>query len=154
VVSDGADRLIALGVEVTTLEATPTFQLRPRPTFYEHSVVTQGYTHEGQLLGASVGPGGSTQAISLDVYAPWGMWGALVRRRVHDNDAYWVWALANGLSFDQHHVSMDAGAEVLRFAGAFEAGGGLMVTRELNRYFGHREGWNVHLDLSLRWRPR
>jgi hypothetical protein len=152
-VSEAADRLVVLGLEATTLESTPTFQLRPRPTFYEHSIVAQGYTHEGQLLGASVGPGGSAQAVSLDVFAPWGKWGALLRRRVHDNDAYWVWAQANGLSFDQHHVSLDVGGSVLRFMGAFEAGGGLMVTREFNRYFGYREGWNVHFDLSLRWRP-
>lgn len=154
VTSRSADRLVVLGVEATTLESSPTFQLRPRPTFYEHSVVTTGYTHDGQLLGASAGPGGSAQALSLDAYAPWGKWGALLRRRVHDNDAYWEWAQANGLSFDQHHVSLDVGGSVLYFHRGVEIGGGAVLTRELNRYFDDNEGWNVKLDLSLRWRPR
>ena len=154
VTSRSGDRLVVLGIEATTLESSPTFQLRPRPTFYVHSVVTQGYTHEGQLLGASVGPGGSAQALALDVYAPWGAWGALLRRRVHDNDAYWGWAEANGLSFDQHHVSLDVGGSALYFVGDVEVAGGAVLTRELNRYFDDNEGWNVNIDLSLRWRPR
>ena len=153
VTAESTDRLIVLSGEFTTLEASPTFQLRGRPTFYEHSVVTQGYTHEGQLLGAPVGPGGSAQQLGLDGYERWGGWGLSVQRRVHDNDAFWVWAQANGLSFDRHHVSVDLGARTLYFLENLELDLAPTLTRELNRYFDDDEGWNLNVRLSLRWRP-
>ena len=89
-------RIFVLTAELTRLEAAPTFQVRPRPTFYEHGVVVQGHTHKGQLLGAAVGPGGNAQFLSFDMYATWGSTGAFVQREVHDNDAYWVWAAETG----------------------------------------------------------
>ena len=37
-------------------------------TYYIHGIVNQGYTHQGQLVGASIGPGANSNFISLDFF--------------------------------------------------------------------------------------
>lgn len=153
VTSRSEDRVFVLTGELTHLESSATFQLRPRPTYYEHSVVTQGHTNKGQILGAWIGPGGNSQFLGLEMFAPWGSGELFLQRQVHDNDAFWVWADANDQTFDAHHVSFDLGLEALIFKGDFEFGGGAMITRQINRWFFGPHLWNLNLRLSARWRP-
>jgi hypothetical protein len=153
VTSFSTDRALVLRGELTHLEAPPTFQVRPRGVYYTHSVVTQGYTHKGQILGAGIGPGGNAQSIGLETFETWGSAGLFVQRRVHDNDAYWLWAEQNDATFDKHDVSFDFGADGMYFLGGFEFGGGLIYTRELNRYFFGPKVNNLNLQLEARWRP-
>lgn len=153
VTSRSDDRIFVLSTELTHLEASATFQLRPRPTYYEHSVVTQGHTHKGQILGAWIGPGGNSQFLGFEMFERWGSAEIFIQRQVHDNDAFWVWAEANDQTFDAHHVSFDVGANALLFKGDFELGGGAVLTRQINRWFFGPHLWNVNLSLSARWRP-
>ena len=148
-------RLLVLGFELTDLSKTPTSQVRDNPTYYEHWLVTQGYTHRGQLLGASVGPGGSAQSVTIDLYAPWGRGGLVLERRVHDNDAYYLGAVSEEAFQCCHDVSFSGGPRLLLFRGDFEVDVQSTLTRELNRYFQRRNDvWNLNLALSGRWRPR
>jgi hypothetical protein len=148
------ERRLALRGELTHLQRSATFQLRASPVYYSHHIVTQGYTHEGQVIGAGIGPGGVQQHLGVDLYAPWGRGGLLFQRRVQDNDAFYDWAQANDASFDQHDVAVDVGASVLVFVNDFEVGGGLIFTRELNRYFGGPHASNLNFSLNARWRPQ
>lgn len=153
VTARSTDRIFVLTGELTHLEASTTFQLRPRPTYYEHSVVTQGYTHKGQILGAWVGPGGNSQYLGFEMFDRWGSAEVFLQRQVHDNDAFWVWAEANDQTFDAHHVSFDLGLNALIFKGDFDLGGGAVLTRQINRWFYGPHLWNLNLNLSARWRP-
>jgi hypothetical protein len=146
-------RLLALRVELTHLEADPTFQVRPKGTYYVHAPVTQGYTHKGQILGAGIGPGGNSQYIGIDRYSPSGRIGLYVERQVHDNDAYYTWAEANNETYCCHDVSVHLGGHAFRFVGDFDLGAGFVMTREYNRYFFGNDLWNLNLSLSARWRP-
>ncbi len=146
------DRILALRAELTHLEADPTFQVRGRGTYYAHGIVTQGYTQKGQIIGAGIGPGGDSQHLGADLYAPWGRAGVYVERQVHDNDAYYDWALANGQGYCCHNVSFNLGTQALVFLDDFDLGGGFIVTREFNRYFFGKDLWNLNLSLSARWR--
>lgn len=154
VTSFSPDRAWVVRGELTHLEAPPTFQLRPRGVYYTHSVVRQGYTHEGQVLGAWIGPGGNGQYLGVDVYDVRGSASLFVQRQVHDNDAFWVWAAANGEGYDHHDVSIDIGLRGLYFLGDFDVGAGVAYTREINRYFVSDKVNNVNLSLGVRWRPR
>lgn len=153
VTSRSADRIFVLTGELTHLESSATFQLRPRPTYYQHSVVTQGHTQKGQMLGAWVGPGGNSQYLGFKMYDGWGSADVFLQRQVHDNDAFWVWAKANDQTFDAHHVSFDLGANALLFKGDFELGAGAVITRQINRWFFGPHLWNLNVSLSARWRP-
>ncbi|MBT8487269.1 MAG: hypothetical protein HKN72_05420 [Gemmatimonadetes bacterium] len=153
VTSKSTQRMFLLSAELTHLEASTTFQLRPRPTYYTNSAVTQGYTHKGQILGAWVGPGGNSQFVGLEMFAAWGSVEMFVQRQVHDNDAFWVWAEANNQTFDAHHVSFDLGVDAMVFRGEVELGGGAVITRQINRWFYGPHLWNFNLSLAARWRP-
>lgn len=147
-------RMLSLSGELTHLERSRTRELRASPVYYTHHLVTQGYTHNGQVIGAGIGPGGNAQHAGVDLYAPWGRAGVYLQRDVHDNDAYYAYAQANGLDFCCHDVSLRFGSHALYFAGSFELGGGLDLTREFNRYFFGDEVWNLSLGLNARWRAR
>jgi len=149
-------RLLVIGMEITDLAKSTTSRVREAPTYYEHWVVTQGYTHRGQLLGASVGPGGSAQSIVADLYASWGRAGLVLERRVHDNDAFYHQAASReDIDWCCHDASFSIGPRMLLFRGDFELEGQSMLTRELNRYFVRgNDVWNLNLSLSARWRPR
>jgi hypothetical protein len=147
-------RLLAFRTELTHLDAGPPSQVRGTGTYYEHGVVAQGYTNEGQIIGAAVGPGGNAQYLGADLYAPWGRAGAFVQRRVHDNDAYYDWAIANGRDFCCHHVSLSTGVSALLFVDDFDVGAGFAFNRDLNRYFAGPNLSNVTISLSAAWRRR
>ena len=148
------DRILVLRAELTHLEAGSTLQVRGRGRYYVHHIVTQGYTHEGQIVGAGIGPGGNSQHLGVDLYAPWGRAGAYIERQVHDNDAYYEWALANNETYCCHDVSFNLGTQALVFLDDFDVGGGFIITREYNRYFYGLDVWNLNLNLSARWRRR
>lgn len=153
VTSLSKDRIWVLHTEFTQLEAPATFQVRPRGTYYEHSIVAPGYTHRGQIIGAGVGPGGNAQSIGFDLYAEWGGAGLLIARQVHDNDAYWEWAAENGATFDRHDVAFDFGGHGSWFLDDMHVSGALTYTREINRYFFGPRVNNWNFQLSARWLP-
>ena len=147
------NRILALGAELTQLEADPTFQVRPKGTYYVHHIVTQGYTQRGQVIGAGIGPAGNTQSLAADLYVPWGRAGVYLERQVRDNDAYYGWAAANNAGFCCHDVSLHLGSHALVFVDEFDLEGGFVVTHEYNRYFSFEtDPWNLKVALSARWR--
>lgn len=56
--------------EHTSLAVWETSFIRPTPSFYTHDLNQQGYTNNGQIIGASIGPG--SQADRLNMAYLWG----------------------------------------------------------------------------------
>ena len=76
--------------EHTFLEQSSTFRDRPVGVYYTSRAVIQGYTHDGRVLGAAIGPGASSHWLALDYFrSSWdvGLFGEWVR---WDNDAMWT----------------------------------------------------------------
>ena len=74
-----------LQAEATYLEPDPSLRVRPVATSYTSHSVPQGFTNEGKTLGAAIGPGGSSQWIAGDVFAPRWRFGAYLSRIRWDN---------------------------------------------------------------------
>jgi hypothetical protein len=72
-------------------------------SWYLGSNVRQGYTHDGQLLGAGVGPGGSSQTVEFNWRKNNNRIGITGERRVHNNDYYQFAYTASG-QFKQYYV--------------------------------------------------
>lgn len=109
--------LFRIQSELTYLEESTTFNNRPSPLYYVSPSVVQGYTHRGQVVGAAVGPGGSSQWLALD-YLPrtWriGLFGGRIR---WNNDVYYS---KPGRQYVAHDVSVFGGIRAgWRFRGAF-----------------------------------
>ncbi|MEX0661285.1 MAG: hypothetical protein WEA58_04480 [Balneolaceae bacterium] len=73
-------------VEFTQLENLENPTSLDYPVWYESLLVNQGFTHQGQVLGAGIGPGSNSQKLNLSYYNKWGKLGASINRVVNNND--------------------------------------------------------------------
>ena len=83
----GGQNAFRLQTEHTYVERSTTFRDRPVGTYYTSRRVPQGYTNQGRVLGAAIGPGSSSHWLALDYFGPsWqvGLFGERVR---WNNDA-------------------------------------------------------------------
>ncbi len=102
---------LRLQAEMTYLEHDPTFRDQPQGTYYTSRSVEQGYTQRGQVIGAAIGPGASSQWLGVDYVAKtWSV--GLVGTRVRwENDALYDLpdGRTNGLIYCSHDVSLMGG---------------------------------------------
>ena len=80
---------LRLQAEHTYLEESPTYAFRQNGSWYASDQVPQGYTHEGQVLGSPVGPGGSGQWVAADWLRGRGRGGVFLSRVRWAQDAYY-----------------------------------------------------------------
>ncbi len=80
-----AHRTFRLQSEVSYLEPSASFRLRPVTTSYTSNSVLQGFTNGGKILGASSGPGSSAQWLAGDVLGTVWRAGVFAGRIRYDN---------------------------------------------------------------------
>jgi hypothetical protein len=80
---------LRIQAEHTYLEESPTYALRSNGSWYASDQVPQGYTHEGQVLGSPVGPGGSGQWAAAEWLRGRGRAGVFLARVRWAQDAYY-----------------------------------------------------------------
>jgi hypothetical protein len=109
---------VRLQGEHTYLEESPTYRTRSIGSYYASAAVPQGYTHEGEVLGASVGPGGSGQWAALDWLRGEGRIGLFLGRIRWANDAYYDKPGGALARYRGHDVTMFGGVRTgVSFAG-------------------------------------
>lgn len=148
---------VRLRGEWTTLGRPATVLVRATPTYYVHHIARQGYTHRGQLLGASIGPGSQSQWLALDRFDHRGRVGAFVQRIRFDDDMYWTYYITNAVGGNRRHqTELTTGLGALRFFGPLDISATVVLSRELNRhYFEDADVTNLAFDLRARIRaPR
>ena len=97
---------LRLQAEVSYLEQSQVFNDRPVLDFYVGRIGQQGYTQRGQVIGAAIGPGGSSQWLALDYIRPRGQGGVFLGRIRWENDAMYREPAPN---FFKHDVSVLGG---------------------------------------------
>lgn len=148
--------------ELTNLEQrTPRREIAP-PTFYGSPTVEQGFTNRGQVIGAMIGPGSSSQWVAVDRLKPRSSAGVFAGRVRWNNDAFY--RSPNGRSVWAHDVSLFAG-----FRGLFDVAGvslwaELVGEHRLNYQFQSSNGGydtddtfdvrNLTLRMALERQPR
>jgi hypothetical protein len=126
---------LRLQAELSNLEQSPTFLGRPIGTWYTSRAVLQGYTNRGQVLGAAIGPGASSQFLGLDILTRQLSWGIFASRIRWDNDAFYTIAWPSYKGWCEHDVSLAPG---LRggYAGRWGTlSGELTLANRLNVFF-------------------
>ncbi len=86
--------------EVTSVEQSSTFRLRPIGSFYTSRSVPQGFTNEGQLLGAGIGPGSSGGFGAADYFHNSWQIGLTFGRTRFNNDAFFLRPFATRCGHD------------------------------------------------------
>lgn len=83
------NNFIELLFECTNLESSRDYSLLWPTTFYAHHIITQGYTNNGQWLGAGIGTGGNSQYLGLKFRTQKSTYTTFIQRRNHDLDYTW-----------------------------------------------------------------
>jgi hypothetical protein len=89
--------------EITNLEMSQDFQFQWPYTFYAHHQITQGYTNDGQWLGAGNGTGGNSQYLGFTLYYPKGNTTIFLHRSNPDNNYLYKNAVYNSANVDDEN---------------------------------------------------
>jgi hypothetical protein len=103
---------------------------RPDGTWYVHSQVRAGYTNDGQVLGAGIGPGGELQTLNVDWFKGLKRFGLKIERYEHMIDFYYK-------AFDpgevrRHWVDYNIGLSSDWTYNHFIFSGSLLYAKQLN----------------------
>ena len=77
---------IRVAIESTSLDMTSDRILRNEGSWYRHWIVRSGYTQQGQVIGAGIGPGGSSQVIDVASISSKRALGLTIERLAHNLD--------------------------------------------------------------------
>ncbi len=140
-------RLVRFHAELTHLqELRPLANARGVPVYYVHNN-DLGYTNEGQLLGAWIGPGADSQTIAVDVFHRGGRIGGYLER-VRRNDAYY-WAVVEPVQGSwSHDAELTLGMRQVLRVGPMEVSWDLGAAYRQNRDFIRHER-NLKAELGL-----
>jgi hypothetical protein len=100
---------IMIGVEVTQLQETSFSKIVQGEGWYVSKNIRQGYTNNGQILGAGIGPGGNLQSLDVSWVKGLKRIGLQIERYVHNNDAYY-YIFQDSQDYSRHWVDMSIGA--------------------------------------------
>lgn len=140
----GASRAVKTAYEHTTLGQSRLIQLRFSPPYYTHHLAPQGYTHQGQVLGAGIGTGANGDIGVVNYYFPKGMYGfSLQRIRFNDDYAFAAFDSNGDRLFD---VEYTFALSAVRFAGDFTFAGEAALSHRLNwQYISDNDVTNLYL---------
>jgi hypothetical protein len=79
-------QFIEINLETTQLENTFKGGNRSQGSWYTHSQITHGYTHNGQILGAGIGPGSNMQTVGVNWIKGMKKIGLQLERYTHNNE--------------------------------------------------------------------
>jgi hypothetical protein len=99
-------RHLRLQAELSYLEQTQVLPGRSPSDYYTGHAAIQGFTERGQVLGAAIGPGGSSQFVAADWMARLWQAGAFAGRSRNNNDALYR---EGGARLTQHDVTVYSG---------------------------------------------
>jgi hypothetical protein len=95
--------------EVTQLEQSATFRDEPVGSWYTSRRVVQGYTNRGEVIGASIGPGASSQWLALDYLKPSWRLGAFAGRIRLNEDVHSTFGFPDYVGYCNHDVTIYPG---------------------------------------------
>uniref|UniRef100_F4C897 Capsule assembly Wzi family protein n=1 Tax=Sphingobacterium sp. (strain 21) TaxID=743722 RepID=F4C897_SPHS2 len=102
-----AEDLLQVNIELTQLDRSRTSAIRSSPSWYQHSIVRDGYTYLGQILGAGIGPGGSLQSLNVSWLRGMKQLGIQLERQEHDADFFYE-AVADKKDYRKNWVDLSA----------------------------------------------
>jgi len=100
---------IMIGVEVTQLQETSISDIEQGKEWYVSQNIRQGYTNQGQELGAGIGPGGNLQSVDVSWVKGLKKIGLQFERYVHNNDAYY-YIFEDSQNYYEHWVDLSIAA--------------------------------------------
>lgn len=137
--------------EITQQEQSATFRDGPVGSWYTSSRVIQGYTNRGQVIGASNGPGSSSQFLALDYLKSSWRFGAFAGRIRWNEDVHSTYGFPDYVSYCSHDVTIYPGIRGALFGGFGSISADLALQNRMNAFFQNSGGCpNVGTRLDIR----
>lgn len=130
--------------EHTNLSRNHTYLWRAEPTFYVHNINKQGYTNQGQLVGAGIGPGGNTDNLGFELHCKTNKYGLLLQR-VENNKDYFV---VNIQEINSHDVEYSLGLYLQKYFNKIILSTNATYSYNYNRYY-LKDTVNVQIATSI-----
>jgi len=77
-------KLLEIGTEITHMEQSTDYVVRNAGNWYEHGIITEGYTHDNQIMGAGSGMGNNVLTITTTLINGWKSIGLELERIEND----------------------------------------------------------------------
>ena len=103
-----ANESIQFNFELTQLQQSTVKSVLDARAWYLNKYVRHGYTHQGQSLGAGIGPGGNLQSLDISWNKGLKSIGLQMERYVHNNDFYY-YAYVDSQDWRRHWVDLSLG---------------------------------------------
>lgn len=103
------DENILLGIEATQLQENSLTNILTGDEWYVNRYIRQGYTNQGQELGAGIGPGGNLQTVNVSWVKGIKKLGLQFERYAHNNDLYYL-TYTNTQDYRRHWVDLSIAA--------------------------------------------
>ncbi len=129
------DAFIQLGIEFTQMQKGTTRETRDTPSWYIHSQVQDGYTNNGQILGAGIGPGSNLQSLDVSWVKGLKRIGLQFERMIHNNDLFYNMADASpnkNVFINRHWVDLSVGSKLAWNFNRFVLNSEITYIRSLN----------------------
>lgn len=140
-----------LAYEHINLSRNHTYMWRAEPTYYTHGFNRQGYTNNGQVIGAGIGPGANADQLDLKFTIPnSGLVFGAFGRRIEFNKDYF---LTNDPDFSKHDAEYTTGATVFWERNDLIYGFEGSYSYDHNRYFIQKNDVdNFYFGLSIQYK--
>ncbi|MEQ8415992.1 MAG: capsule assembly Wzi family protein [Imperialibacter sp.] len=103
------------------------------PTYYVHYSIAHGYTQNGQIIGAGIGPGSNTNVLQAQYFTPKSMFG-LTAQAIRFNDDYILREYAGALKYPSE-FEFAYSAKYYRLFDQFTVEAQLQYAKHYHRYF-------------------
>lgn len=103
------DENILLGIEATQLQENSLTNIITGDEWYVNHYIRQGYTNQGQELGAGIGPGGNMQSVNISWVKGLKKLGLQLERYAHNNDLYYLTYISTQ-DYRRHWVDLSLAA--------------------------------------------
>jgi hypothetical protein len=135
--------------EITQLEQSATFRDTPIPSWYTSARVIQGYTNRGEMLGASIGPGASSQFLALDYLKTDWRLGTFAGRIRWNEDVHSNYGFPAYASFCNYDVSLYGGVRGSKRGTIGTLTADLTIQNRLNAFFQNAGGCPLDRRLDI-----
>ncbi len=127
-----------LSYEHTNLSIGHT-EWRPTPPFYAHNINQQGYTQDGQIIGAGIGPGGNSDHLGLRMNKE-NISGFLLLQRIEKDRDYFVNQVRNA---NLHDIEYSLTAAAQKGFEKYDFFVEAVFSHNYSRYFEFNDLWNI-----------
>jgi hypothetical protein len=100
---------ILIGIEVTQLQENDIKNIKQGYEWYVNKNIRQGYTNDGEILGAGIGPGGNLQSLNVSWIKGLKKLGIQIERYTHNDDFYY-YAYYDSSDYRRHWVDLSVAA--------------------------------------------